>query len=273
MVSNKSLCILTILGCLFIQAQKPLYAGEIVAGGTGMALQAMRTFAKAYSDQFPETEINVPPSLGTTGGLRALADDVIQIALSARDLKPEELSAGLQQSFCFSTALVLAGHPNLKMDISLSKLPDLYADPVPFWPDGTLLKVILRAASGSEMPYLSERVPGLGKAFASARQRRDVLVGITDQHNASLAEQVYGSLAITTLLQIKTEQRKLAPISIDGILPSSQSFSSNSYPFPLKVCLVTNKKHPNREVQGFVDFMQSREGHELVTQMGAWPEE
>lgn len=132
------------------------------------------------------------------------------------------------------------------------------------------MKIILRSRSGSEMPYLASQVPGLGEQFEAAYKRPDIAIGTSDQVNADLVRKITGSLAIMTLLQIKSENLSLNLASIDGIEPSPLTVSDQSYPFSLRVCLVL-PKNPTRLALKFADQMVSPEGQKMIVDMGAAP--
>jgi hypothetical protein len=65
-------------------------------GGTGMALATMRQIGDEFAATRPDVAIKVLPSLGTGGGLAAVADAAIGIALSARALNDAERAKGLR---------------------------------------------------------------------------------------------------------------------------------------------------------------------------------
>src|ERR1700753_2742204 len=70
--------------------QKPLRIG-----GTGMALGAMTTISAAFVASETDAAMEVLPSLGTGGGLAAVAAGAIDLALSARPLTDTDRAKGL----------------------------------------------------------------------------------------------------------------------------------------------------------------------------------
>ena len=95
-------------------------------------------------------------------------------------------------------------------------------------------------------------------------------IGTSDQINARLVQQISGSVAIMTLLQINAEELDLNLVSIDGVTPSAQSITHGRYPFSLRVCLVL-PKNPTPVAQNFADRMISPEGQRMIIEMGAAP--
>ncbi len=210
-------------------------------GGTGMGLRAMERLGEQLSGSGANVAIQVLPSLGSSGGINALLGGALDIALVARPISPAERDKGLTQAVCMTTALVFATSKAASAGsddgITSAQLPALYADPRPLWPDHTPMKVVLRSSTGSEVPYLVGKIPAMAPAFELAYKRGGMPVGMTDQENIKLATQIQGSLAITTLLQIRAENVALRPLRFDGADPALAAAGDGRYPLPLQMCL------------------------------------
>jgi phosphate transport system substrate-binding protein len=244
--------------------------GPLKIGGTGSGLALMRTVADELAVIEPGFTADVLPSLGSSGGLRALAENAIDVAVAARPLKAEEEAKGLQEASCLMTALILATSHRSPPALSRAQLPALYADDKPTWPDGTPLKVILRSREGSEHPALAKVVPGLMPALEIAQKRPGIAVGVTDQENVELAMRIKGSLAITTLLQVRSEDLPLRPVAIDGVVPAAETIANGAYPIPLRLCVVLSG-NPRPAATRLVAFIRSAAGASLMRERGAEP--
>lgn len=111
---------------LFIQtaaavfAAAPLFARRTPAaagtqlriGGTGMALAAIREIGIAFTSANRDVAVNVLPSLGTGGGLNAVAAGAIELALSARALNDAERAKGLQAMPYARTPIAFTANPD-----------------------------------------------------------------------------------------------------------------------------------------------------------------
>jgi phosphate transport system substrate-binding protein len=249
----------------------PTEAAEPVRiGGTGIALAAMQTIGERVRTVHPELRTTVFASLGSVGGIKGVIEGELDIALSGRDLKPEERAKGVSEAACMTTALIFATSRRESSGITRAQLPGLYSDPAPRWPDGTPLKVILRPRSGSEYPYLIKVFPEMEAPLAAAAKRPGMPVGVTDQENAELAQRTAGSLAIVTLLQLHTEELKLFPVSFDGVAPTADTIASGAYKLPLRVCLLRGA-NPTPDTERFIAFVRSPEGGALLREFGAHP--
>jgi phosphate transport system substrate-binding protein len=251
-------------------APQPAFADGAVAriGGTGMALAALQQIGAGLTGADPSVRIDVMPSMGTSGGIKALLERAVEIAVVARPLNGEERAKGLREAACMTTAVVFASPHRFATGLTKAQLPGLYADPSPKWPDGTPLKVILRSRAGSENPYLAAEVPDMAVALDKAYKRHGMPVGSTDQENAKLALQISGSLAIMTLLQIRAERLDLKVLPFDGVAPSAETIANKTYPLPIRVCIVL-PADPAPAAMQFVRYFRSAAGKAIVESLGA----
>ena len=83
-------------GAPLCAAQPALADGTVVrVGGTGIALAAMQQVGASLTAAEPGIRVEVLPSMGTPGGIKALAEGAIDVAVVARALKPDEKAKGV----------------------------------------------------------------------------------------------------------------------------------------------------------------------------------
>lgn len=98
----------------------------------------------------------------------------------------------------------------------------------------------------------------------------EIPVAATDQDNASIAEEIKGSLAGATLVQIVTEGRTLYSIPIDGVEPTLDNFEAGRYPYGKTLHFVILAK-PSAAARGFASFLTSQAAAPLMRQSGILP--
>ncbi|NVO17587.1 MAG: hypothetical protein HXX10_26460 [Rhodoplanes sp.] len=239
-------------------------------GGTGMALAAMRQIGDSLRTAAPDIRVEVMPSLGTPGGLRALAARAIDIAVAGRNLTAEEQATGLVEAGCATTPLLFASSHPAPAGIRLADLPTLYANPGPAWPDSTPLKIILRSRAGSENGYLVALGPAMAPALEHAYKRSGVPIATTDQENAEIAVRTAGSFAMMSLLQVRAERLDLRLVTVDGITPAVAAVADKTYPMSASICLVLPAA-PKPAATAFVAHLRSEAGRALIASLGATP--
>src|SRR3954449_12283225 len=70
-------------------------AGDLAVVGTGDGIDLLRAVGAAYTAEHPETNVIVPPSVGSGGGIAAVNSDKQVLARVARPLSDSEKDAGL----------------------------------------------------------------------------------------------------------------------------------------------------------------------------------
>lgn len=242
----------------------PFLAGHMAAadtlkvGGTGSATEMLRQVGAQFTAA-SEVKVDVVPSLGSSGALSALGDGVLDIVFSARPLKEKESGKGLRQIAVLRTAYVIAtSHSNAK-GLKAADLPRLLTSQKPAWDDGTPIRIILRPRSESDTALLGELFAGMDQAIETARKRAEIPVAATDQDNVSLAERTPGALIGTTATQLKTENRSLHIVPLDGREPTLANVESGAYPF-VKKFYVFISPNSSPDAKRFVEFLRSPQG-------------
>jgi phosphate transport system substrate-binding protein len=244
--------------------------GMVRVGGTGMALAAIRQAGASFAAVEPGMRITVLPSLGTPGGLKALAENAIDLAVIGRPLKSDEKAKGAVEVGCATTPLVFASSHPSPNGVAKADIPGFYANTQPTWRDGKPLKVILRSRAGSENDYLKAAIPGMAAALDAAYKRADIPVATTDQENAEHALRIDGSFAVMTMLQMHGEKLNLQAVALDGVMPSTTTLVDKSYPLSATVCLVLPAT-PTAAANRFLAHLKSESGRAFLISLGAMP--
>ena len=273
-----NLCCLTVqsiraaLCLLLLMSSMPAAAETLTIGGTGAALATMRLLGDATVESQPDLTIDVLPSLGSSGGIRALQDGRIDLAVTSRPLTDAEQASGLRAIHLTDTPIAFASSQSADLDISASEVAEFYTSSDAQWSDGAPVRVILRPAGESQYRYLQDHIPGFMEALASAYLRPEVPIAPTDQENVSLARQIEGSLTAVTLAQLLTEAPELTVLSLDGREPSPANLVDGSYPLIIPFFLVVSVPTGD-PVQRFIDFAQSPDAASVLWDLGQVPAE
>lgn len=248
----------------------PAQAAEVLrVGGTGGATALLEQLGEPFR-QKTGIRIEVIPSLGSGGGISAAADGVLDIAISGRPLSKAEKRGGLVQFAGMRTPYVLVTSRAAPPAMSVREIAAAFAADRATWPDGSVIKLILRPRAESDNAVLVSMFPGMSAALDAARKRRDLSVAATDQDNADMAERLPGSLTGGTYAQIVTEQRNLRMIAIDGVAPTLGTFESGAYRYG-KVFYVIHRTPPTAAAARFVAFLRSPDGGRALRVAGCLP--
>jgi phosphate transport system substrate-binding protein len=225
----------------------------------------MRLLGSAFAKTRPGVEVVVLPSLGSSGGIRALLADKIDIAVSTSPVKDP---GGQLVAWDYArTPLVFATHHDTPVGgITRHELAQAYAGSLTAWPDGTRLRVVLRPVVEYDMGVVRALSPEMDNAVEAATGR-DLLVATTDQDNAAALEEIRGSLGMISLGQMLTEGRRLKPLALDGIEGTVDALRAGRYPHAKTLALVT-KPQPSPLAEAFLRFVRSVEGLRILAASG-----
>jgi phosphate transport system substrate-binding protein len=246
-------------------------ADTLRVGGTGGALDMVGHVGAAFTSAGGD-KVDIALSLGSNGALRALADGVLDIAVTARPLTSEETKPGFAIVPVARTPLVFATSYRGPDDFASADLARIFASSKPTWRDGSPIRIVLRTRLDADTMLISDLFPGLREAIAMARQRPDLPVAATDQDNTKLAEALQGSLIVAGLSQIEMEKRDLRYLKINGATPSIANLESGAYPYEKMFYLVLPARR-SAVAQRFLDFVHTGKGRMALRESGTLPVE
>lgn len=246
------------------QAPPPRPGGELLIGGTGAGLGPLQRVI----DEQGLRGLRLVPSLGTNGGLRALAAGAIDMALSARRLADDERARGLVEQELFRTPVVWAVHDGVPLrNATLDELAALYAARTTAWANGTPVRLVLRPESDSDTALVKSTSPAMAEAVAAAQTRPGVHVGITDIDAIEALERIQGALGVSTLGLVRAQRRRVHVLSLAGITPGLDTLALGRYPLAKRVYLVS-RGTPAGNLADAVQALNARPTAQLLAALG-----
>jgi phosphate transport system substrate-binding protein len=239
-------------------------------GGTGMALATMRQIGAEFVATQPDVAIKVLPSLGTGGGLAAVADTAIGIALSARALNDAERGKGLRSLAYARTPIAFASSHRGMPDVTLSQVAAILTGSMLAWPDGTPIRLVRRDPSDADWTLLRGLSADMAAAVTVALGRVGLLTVATDQDNADALERLTGSFGMMSLGQVRAENRKVVLLNLDDEAPEVAAISAGRYRLS-RTLYVVWRDPPTPQVAGFLTFLRSQWTSELLIRLGHIP--
>lgn len=240
-------------------------------GGSGVALGGMALLGAAYEEQHPGTTVQVLPSLGSSGGVKALVASAIDISVTSRPLKDKERSKGAAEQLYATTPLALVTATSTKSnDITSEQLIGYYSGARIRWPDGETVRVVLRPKSETDTAILIGLSDAMRAAVDTAQSRAGLLTAVNDQDNAEVLETTPGSLGLVALGQIATENRNLKVLSYNGVFPDLEKSGADNVLLDKRLFVVTLHS-PSGEAKKFLDFVFSESGQALLRAHGHMP--
>jgi phosphate transport system substrate-binding protein len=243
------------------------------AGGTGMALASMRLIAERYADLRPGGAVELLPSLGTNGALRALAAGAIDLGLLARPLRAEEVAQGLRsRAYARTPIAVVTSGGTAATGITLAHFAAVLRGEVTTWPDGGRLRLVRREASDADWQLLASLSPEMERSVAMALRRPGLVTVGTDQENAEALQGIAGSIGLMSIGQKRAEGLRLRVLRLDGVAPEMPAVADGRYALARTLHMAW-RTDTHATVLPFIDFVTGPDGDAVLRTLGYGPPE
>jgi len=248
------------------------HAADVVKiGGSGTALGAMRLLGDAYEKANRDANVIVVANLGGSGGIRAMLEGAIDIAVNARPLKAAEAERGGQAYLLGRTPFVfVVGEDRSETAITESELVEIFRGSRTRWADGVPVRLSLRPADDSDNDAIDALSAAMKQARQAAHQRPGMFFAGSDQENADYLEKIPGALGGIGLSVILSERRRLRPLRLDGAAPTPAALAAGKYRF-YKPLYAVVKQGASPAARRFLAFVASAHGTEALRSVGIVP--
>lgn len=214
-------------------------SAPIRVGGTGSGTVLLERLIEEYRKGAPNAAFEVVmPVLGSSGGLRALAAQRIDVAVLGRLPKVEEQRDSLVVQAWAETPLVLVSS-NGKRAAGLDRggLIALLRGEIGTWDDGSRINLVLRQPNESDNATLAKLSAEVRGALDGALRNPAATIADTDLDAIDLLTRTPGSLGTTTLGMMKLKNSRLKVLAFEGVTPSVAALRNGSYPLTKKLFL------------------------------------
>ena len=239
--------------------------------GSGSNLPLTRALAEAFQAAHPGRHVVVFDSIGSTGGVHAAYDDVVDFGLVSRPLRDSELALDLVRVPYARVPVVVAVNLGVPDDsIALADLPDLYAGRRSRWSDGTPIVVIQREPGDSSHQAVEAVLPEFAAVNHAAYRDARWRVVDSDQAMQEALSITAGAVGLFDLGAIVLQRLPVKPLRIDDIAPSEASVQSRRYPFSKDLALVSVEPPVGAPAE-FLRFIDGEQARSLMRVSGYIP--
>ncbi len=260
-----------VYGLTFIVLALPgicLATDTININGSGSALDMMKPMIAAYQKSNKNVHINMDKPLGSSGAVKALLAGALDIVLSSKPLKPEEIAKGAQLQVYGKTPLVIITEKHVrKANITTAELEDIYFGKTYTWAGGETIRLVMRPSEDVDSKIIGTLSPGMTTAIRAAQTRPGMLVAVTDPEAYTAISKTPGAIGATGLTSIITEKLAVASLALNGVIASTQALAKGSYPLSKEISIVTTPK-TSPATQKLINFMLSSQGRSIADKAG-----
>ena len=242
---------------------------KIVIGGTGDSQHLIEKLASSLEKKLNGGRIIVPESIGSSGGIKALLADRINLARTARPLHHHEKIQGLNSQTFAISPVVFVVHPSVSgiTNLSSQQIIDIYSGKLRNWNelggDNQRIYPVMREPGDSSLGRILDYIPALNdieKFHAKIIYKTPAAVAALRNHRFTV-----GFLPLSAIKNIP-----LKILKIDGVYPSSENVRNGSYPLTVPYSIV-NRNQPGAFEQAFINYLYSDEGQQIISDFGAIP--
>lgn len=242
----------------------PAAGATLKVVGTGDGLEMLRAVAALYLAETGE-EVMLPASIGSGGGIAAVAAGTEQLARVARPLKDTEKEAGLVAVPLASLRSAFMVHPNVGVgELTAEQVTAIYAGTITDWSEvggpPMKIRVVRREDADSTLQGLRNGMPGWKDLVITDRSK----TAVTTQDAVDTVRSVEGAIGFapySTSLDADTKVLK-----IDGLKPTDPG-----YPSAVELGFVYKTGATGREVDDFIAWATSDKAKRLLAAYGAVP--
>lgn len=242
---------------------------SVLVCGTGDSQDLLRILARSFEKSHPGLEVEVPDSIGSSGGIRKTAEGLCDLGRVARPLQEKEKKYHLVYRVFAFTPVVLTANANVTDvdNLTIEEITGIFSGRIRRWSE----------LGGHDAPiYIAKREPGdssrtILENHIPALRKLQVWAGETTYSTAEEVETVAryaDTLGFAPLSMV--EGRNLKVMKINTIAPTAANVRNGAYRYVLALALVW-KEDRSRAAATFTDFLFSPTARRLILEHGALP--
>lgn len=233
--------------------------------GTGDGIDMLRALGKEFSAEKKSVFIDVPPSIGSGGGIAAVGSGKTVLGRVARKLTDAETASGLVYRPIALLPSSFYAHPAAGVKaLTTAQLAGIYTGQIQNWKDvggaDLRIRVVRREDADSTLTVLRASMPGWKDLQITEKTK----MAMTTQDSVASVREVPGAVGFGPFS--KELETGLTVLRIDGKYPTDKGYPSN-----VTLALIYNKATVTPEAKAFIDFSESRKVHEVIARFGGVP--
>ena len=254
-----------LLAVPFALAGLNAHAADLSVVGTGDGIDLLRALGAAYTADHPETNVIVPPSIGSGGGIAAVGSNKEVLARAARPLSDSEKEAGLIATPVFRLPSAFFVHRSAGVtSLTSAQLADVYSGKITNWKNvggqDVRIKVVRREDADSTLQVLRQSMPGWKNLAITEKSK----TAVTTQDCIDTVKEVPGTIGFGPFT--KALEMELSVLKIDGHHPTDRS-----YPSAVTLTFVHKDATLTPEAKQFIAYAKTGKAKTVLTSMGGVP--
>jgi phosphate transport system substrate-binding protein len=239
--------------------------------GTGAMTPLAARLAEAWARRGGMPRVEVDPSVGSGGGVRAAFDGAVDIGLISRSLSASERGLGVEVVNVARGAVVIAAHPGVSVEgLSHAELVAMYAGQQAHFQGGAPAVLLLRDRDESANVAIELLLPELKRLREEAYVARRFRVLYHDDAMREALASTPGAIGVFDQGAIVAGATPLKVLSLGGVTPTLDAVADGTWRATRDLAFVLRPDRRPR-LEAFLAFVASPEGRAITRASGFLP--
>ena len=231
--------------------EKPELSGTLNLSGSTTVLPLAQEAAEIFMDENPEVTVNVQGG-GSSVGISNVAEGVVDIGNSSRDLKDEEKDKGLVDHKIALDVIAVIVHKEVPVDdLSKEQVFNIFTGKVKNWkevggPDKPIVVVVRDEASGTREMFDEKAL----------KKEKPVAGAIECNSNGIVRQTVSSTPWSIGYISLGYLDTSVKAMKYDGVVANKENAVSKTYPLSRYLHMFT-KGEATGLAKAFIDFVLS----------------
>ncbi|HEX8167870.1 MAG TPA: substrate-binding domain-containing protein [Beijerinckiaceae bacterium] len=241
------------------------WGSELPVVGTGDGIEVLKALSAAFNRLETATEVTIPPSIGSGGGIAAVGAGKAALGRVARALTDAEAARGLVYTPVARLPSAIFVHPGAGVTgLTAAQLVDIYNGKIANWKEvggaDVRIRVVRREEADSTFTVLRGSMPGWKDLAITERSK---LATSTQEaiETVRLVEGAIGFGPFTKVLEHGT-----VVLTIDGHHPTDAG-----YPSSVVLAFIHTDATVTPDARAFMAFAASAAGKDIIRSFGGLP--
>lgn len=261
-----SLFFLTLVSCTNnSSSSSSKLSGNIVIDGSSTVYPITEIVAEEFTYENPDVKVTVAES-GTGGGMKKFVEGEIDIVNASRKIKDSELEQAKANGIDVlelvvandGISVVVNSENDFATDLTKEELAHIFRNenPAKYWSDvregfpNELIKVYTPGTASGTFEFFTEVVNDEAKS-----QREDAILSEDDNVLVKGVSEDKYSIGYFGYSYYEANKDKINLVSIDGIVPSSETINDGTYLLSRPLFIYFDKNDLSKpEIQAFIEF-------------------
>ncbi len=233
--------------------------------GTGDGIDLLRALCTDFKQMSGSIQIEIPPSIGSGGGIAAIGEGKAVLGRVARKLSDSEVKSGIIYKPVARLPSAFFVHPGTGVtSLTSDQLRGIYIGRVTNWSEvgGTDLRirVVRRENTDSTLTVLRQMMPGWKDLEITEKSK----TATTTQEAVETVRDVVGTIGFGPYSA--TLELEVLVLKIDGQHPLDAA-----YPSSVELALIYKDPTVTPTAREFIDYVDSARARAVISRLGSVP--